>query len=47
MFPLFPRGVSLKAAEKHSHDPSAHWFLIRSLVREPFLKLWAGNTNTH
>lgn len=45
MFPWFPRGVSLKAAEKSSHDPPAHWFLIRSLVREPFLKLRV--TNTH
>lgn len=39
MFPLFPSGVFLKAAEKTSHDPPAHWFLIRSLVRDPFLKL--------
>lgn len=45
MFPWFPRGVSLKVAEKSSHDPPAHWFLMRSLVREPFLKLRV--TQTH
>lgn len=39
MFPLFPSCVFLKAAEKTSHDPPAHWFLMRSLVKEPFLKL--------
>ena len=47
MCPLFPSGVFLKAAENCSHDPPAHSFLIRSLVREPFLKLRVTHTHTH
>jgi len=39
MFPLFPRGVESNIMEKSFQLALEHEFLIRSRVKEPFLKL--------
>jgi len=39
IFPLFPRAVVSNMTENSSQLPLEHEFLIRSRVKEPFLKL--------